>query len=255
MPSTLHPLTSLTAAGCTAVITTAAGYWPLSLAVAFAAAVLAGARRRRPPRAGRGGGDPAAPGVVAADAARAVLPGGPHRPGGSGGPPGSRRKGWPSPWSRAPVRAPACWSCCSSPSPSAPPISSPRWRRAGLPPQFGFVLASTLTLLPAMAGRLEAGSGQAQEARGLVVRRRTAVPARRATAADGPAGAGPDRGLRKPGPGPRRPRLRQPGSPDQLPGARRPARPAPVPGAACCCSPRPPWHSGSCTSWPAAGLL
>ena len=39
----------------------------------------------------------------------------------------------------------------------------------GLPPQFGFVLASALTLLPAMAGRLEAIRA-AQEARGLVVR-------------------------------------------------------------------------------------
>ena len=39
----------------------------------------------------------------------------------------------------------------------------------GLPPQFGFVLASALTLLPAMAGRLERIRA-AQEARGLVLR-------------------------------------------------------------------------------------
>ena len=39
-----------------------------------------------------------------------------------------------------------------------------------IPPQFGFVLASTLTLLPAVAGRLDR-IRQAQETRGLVVRR------------------------------------------------------------------------------------
>ena len=40
----------------------------------------------------------------------------------------------------------------------------------GLPPQFGFVLASALTLLPAMASRL-GDIRAAQEARGLVLRR------------------------------------------------------------------------------------
>jgi energy-coupling factor transport system permease protein len=39
----------------------------------------------------------------------------------------------------------------------------------GLPPQFGFVVASALTSLPAMAGRLESIRA-AQEARGLVLR-------------------------------------------------------------------------------------
>ena len=39
-----------------------------------------------------------------------------------------------------------------------------------IPPQFGFVLASTLTLLPAVAGRLDR-IGQAQETRGMVLRR------------------------------------------------------------------------------------
>ena len=39
-----------------------------------------------------------------------------------------------------------------------------------IPPQFGFVLASTLTLLPAVAGRLDR-IRQAQETRGMVVRR------------------------------------------------------------------------------------
>src|SRR6478609_3780087 len=37
----LHPLTALTAACCAAVITTAAGRWPLSVAVAVAAVLLA----------------------------------------------------------------------------------------------------------------------------------------------------------------------------------------------------------------------
>jgi energy-coupling factor transport system permease protein len=37
----LHPFTALTAAACTAVITTAAAIWPLSVAVGLAAAVLA----------------------------------------------------------------------------------------------------------------------------------------------------------------------------------------------------------------------
>jgi energy-coupling factor transport system permease protein len=39
-----------------------------------------------------------------------------------------------------------------------------------IPPQFGFVLASTLTLLPAVAGRLDR-IRQAQESRGMVVGR------------------------------------------------------------------------------------
>ena len=38
-----------------------------------------------------------------------------------------------------------------------------------IPPQFGFVLASTLTLLPAAAARLDR-IRQAQETRGMVVR-------------------------------------------------------------------------------------
>ena len=103
----------------------------------------------------------------------------------------------------------------------------------GLPPQFGFVLASALTLLPAMAGRLEAIRA-AQEARGLVVgggvvSRLAAVRVQmvplvlgliedsgsRAQALDarGFGSPGPDTSYRE---------------------VHGPARPAPVPGRRCC---------------------
>ena len=169
MPSTFHPLTSLTAAGSTAVITTAAGNWPLSLVVALAAAVLA-------VRAGVGRR------VLVAAAAvlfplglsllmlhglffpegRVVLAG--------WGPARVTSEGLAYALDSG-TRTAACVLVLLlfSFTVSAPDLVAALAGR-GLPPQFGFVLASALTLLPAMVGRLE-GIRAAQEARGLVVRR------------------------------------------------------------------------------------
>jgi energy-coupling factor transport system permease protein len=52
---------------------------------------------------------------------------------------------------------------------SVPDLVSALASKSPLPPQFGFVLASTLTLVPAIAARLDR-IRQAQEARGLLVR-------------------------------------------------------------------------------------
>jgi energy-coupling factor transport system permease protein len=167
MPSTLHPLTSLTAAGCTAVITTAAGFWPLSLAVALAAAVLAG-------RAGAGR-------RVAAAAAAVLLPlglsllmlHGLFFPEGrtvlaAWGPARVTAEGLGFAL-EAGTRTGACVLVLLlfSFTVNAPDLVTALAAK-GVPPQFGFVLASALTLLPAMAARLEAIRA-AQEARGLVV--------------------------------------------------------------------------------------
>lgn len=167
MPSTLHPLTSLTAAGCTAVITTAAGLWPLSLAVALAAAVLAW-------RAGVGRR------VLAAGAAVLLPLGlsllmlhGLFFPEGrivlaAWGPARVTAEGLGFALD-AGTRTGACVLVLLlfTFTVSAPDLVAALAAK-GLPPQFGFVLASALTLLPAMAGRL-AAIRAAQEARGLVV--------------------------------------------------------------------------------------
>ncbi|BCW66685.1 hypothetical protein NicSoilB4_14480 [Arthrobacter sp. NicSoilB4] len=167
MPSTLHPLTSLTAAGCTAVITTAAGLWPLSLAVALAAAVLAR-------RAGVGR-------RVLAVAAAVLLPlglsllmlHGLFFPEGrtvlaAWGPARVTAEGLGFALD-AGTRTGACVLVLLlfTFTVSAPDLVAALAAK-GLAPQVGFVLASALTLLPAMAGRLEAIRA-AQEARGLVV--------------------------------------------------------------------------------------
>ncbi|KQN86464.1 energy-coupling factor transporter transmembrane component T [Arthrobacter sp. Leaf69] len=169
MPSTLHPLTSLTAAGCTAVITTAAGLWPLSVAVALAAALLAvgaGVGRR----------------VLAAAVAVLVPLGlsllmlhGLFFPEGrtvlaAWGPARVTAEGL-SFALEAGTRTGACVLVLLlfSFTVSAPDLVAALAAR-GLPPQVGFVLASALTLLPAMTGRL-AAIRAAQEARGLVVGR------------------------------------------------------------------------------------
>ena len=168
MPSTLHPLTALTAAGCAAVITTAAGNWQLSLAVAIGAAVLAlhaGVGRR----------------VLTAGAAVLVPLGlsllmlhGLFFPEGrtilaAWGPARVTAEGLAFAF-EAGTRTGACVLVLLlfSFTVSAPDLVAALAAR-GLPPQFGFVLASTLTLLPAMATRLEAIRA-AQAARGLVVR-------------------------------------------------------------------------------------
>lgn len=167
IPSTLHPLTSLTAAGCTAVITTAAGTWPLSLAVALTAVLLALRRN-----AGR---------RVVATASAVLLPlglsllmlHGLFFPEGrtvlaEWGPARVTAEGLVFAW-EAGTRTGACVLVLLlfSFTVSAPDLIAALGAR-GLPPQFSFVLASALTLLPAMAGRL-ARIRAAQEARGLVL--------------------------------------------------------------------------------------
>jgi energy-coupling factor transport system permease protein len=164
----LHPLTALAVAGSTAAATTAAAYWPVSLGVALAAAglaVRAGAGRR-----------------VLAAAATILLPlglsllmlHGLFFPEGrtvlaSWGPARVTAEGLGFALELG-ARTAACvlvlllFSFTVS---VADLVAALAVRR--VPPQFGFVLASALTLLPAMAGRLD-GIRQAQEARGLVLR-------------------------------------------------------------------------------------
>ena len=168
MPSTLHPLTSLTAAGCTAVITTAAGTWPLSLAVALAAVLLA-LRNNAGQR-------------VLVTASAVLLPlglsllmlHGLFVPEGrtvlaAWGPARVTAEGLAFAWESG-TRTGACVLVLLlfSFTVSAPDLVAALAGR-GLPPQFGFVLASARTLLPALAGRLERIRA-AQEARGLVLR-------------------------------------------------------------------------------------
>ncbi|MDQ0634458.1 energy-coupling factor transport system permease protein [Arthrobacter pascens] len=165
----LHPFTALTAATCTAVTTTAAASWPLSLAVAIAASVLA-ARAR-------------VAGKVLSAAAVIVVPlclsllllHGLFFPEG---------RTVLAEWGPARVTAEGLefaldlgsrTSACVlvlllfSFTVSVPDLVSALASRSAVPPQFGFVLASTLTLVPAIVARLDR-IRQAQEARGLLLR-------------------------------------------------------------------------------------
>ncbi|MEC5179924.1 energy-coupling factor transporter transmembrane component T [Arthrobacter sp. CG_A4] len=163
----LHPLTALTATGSTAVITTSAASWPLSAAVALAAVGLAcraGVGRR-----------------VMAAAAAILLPlvlsllmlHGLFFPAGrtvlaSWGPARVTAEGLGFALELG-ARTAACvlvlllFSFTVSVADLVAALTARR-----VPPQFGFVLASALTLLPAMATRL-VRIRQAQEARGLVL--------------------------------------------------------------------------------------
>ncbi len=150
------------------MITTAAGTWPLSLAVALAAVLLArraGAGRR-----------------VLGTAAAVLLPlglsllllHGLFFPEGrtvlaAWGPARVTAEGLAFAW-EAGTRTGACVLVLLlfSFTVSAPDLVAALAAR-GLSPQFGFVLASALTLLPAMASRLERIRA-AQESRGLVLR-------------------------------------------------------------------------------------
>ena len=164
----LHPLTALTAAACTAVITTAAASWPLSIAVALAAAVLAvrsGAARQ-----------------VLAAAAVILVPlwlsllvlHGLFFPEGrtvlaQWGPARVTAEGLGFALEVG-TRTTACVLVLLlfSFTVSVPDLLAALAAR-NIPPQFGFVVASTLTLLPAVARRLDR-IRQAQETRGMVVR-------------------------------------------------------------------------------------
>ncbi len=169
MTARLNPLTSLTASVCIAVITTAASSWVLSLAVA---AVAAGAAVRW------GVGDKvlSAAAMILTPLALSLLmlhglffPEG-HTVLAQWGPARVTAEGLGFALelitrTAVPVLVFLLFSFTVSVPDLVSVLAGTR-----LPPQFGFVLASTLTLLPAIATR-SSRIRQAQEARGLVLRR------------------------------------------------------------------------------------
>ncbi|KRE78732.1 energy-coupling factor transporter transmembrane component T [Arthrobacter sp. Soil763] len=165
----LHPLTALTAACCAAVVTTAAASWQLSVAVALAAALLAA-------RAGVAARVLAAAGVILAPLFLSLLvlhglfflEG--HTVLAQWGPARVTAEGLGFALELG-TRTAACvlLLLLFSFTVSVPDLVTALAARR-IPPQLSFVLASTLILVPAMAGRLEK-IRQAQEARGLVVGR------------------------------------------------------------------------------------
>jgi energy-coupling factor transport system permease protein len=164
----LHPLTSLTAAGSTAVITTAAASWPLSLAVIAAAAGLAA----------RGGTFrrllPAAAAVLVPLCVSLLVLHGLFFPEGDTvlaqwGPARVTTEGLSFAFARAAQLSAAVMALLVfSFSVSVPDLVAALSMK-GVHGRMAFVLASTLTLLPAVLSRLE-HIRHAQEARGLVIR-------------------------------------------------------------------------------------
>ncbi|MBT2532489.1 energy-coupling factor transporter transmembrane protein EcfT [Arthrobacter sp. ISL-48] len=164
----LHPFTALTAAACTAVATTAAASWPLSVAVVVATAVLA-ARARVAGRVLFAAAVTMAPlclsllvlhGLFFPEGRTVLAEWGPAR---------VTAEGLEFALDLA-TRTSACVLVLLlfSFTVSVPDLVSALAARS-VPPQFGFVLASTLTLVPAIAARLDR-IRQAQEARGLLLR-------------------------------------------------------------------------------------
>ncbi|MDQ0756717.1 energy-coupling factor transporter transmembrane component T [Arthrobacter sp. B3I4] len=163
----LHPLTALTAACCAAVITTAAASWPLSVTVALAAVLLAA-------RAGVARRMLGAAAVILAPLFLSLLVlHGLFFPEG---------RTVLAQWGPARVTAEGLGFALElasrtgasvlvfllfSLTVSVPDLLTALVARR-IPPQFSFVLASTLTLVPEIARRLER-IRHAQEARGLVV--------------------------------------------------------------------------------------
>lgn len=165
----LHPLTFLAAAGSTAVITTAAAYLPLSLAVIAAAAGLAawaGTCRRLLP---------AAAAILVPLCLSLLVLHGLFFPEGrtvlaEWGPARVTSEGLSFAVQRAAQLSAAVLALLVfSFSVSVPDLVAALSAK-GVHGRFAFVLASTLTLLPAITSRLER-IRQAQEARGLVIRR------------------------------------------------------------------------------------
>ncbi|WP_455834049.1 energy-coupling factor transporter transmembrane component T family protein [Pseudarthrobacter siccitolerans] len=165
----LHPLTSLAAAGSTAIITTAAAYLPLSLAVIAAAAGLAawaGTFRRLLP---------AAAAILVPLCLSLLVLHGLFFPEGrtvlaEWGPARVTSEGVSFALQRAAqLSAAVLVLLVFSFSVSVPDLAAALSAK-GVHGRFAFVLASTLTLLPAITSRLER-IRQAQEARGLVIRR------------------------------------------------------------------------------------
>jgi energy-coupling factor transport system permease protein len=164
----LHPFTALTAAASTAVATTAAASWPLSCAVAIVTSVLAA-------RAGVAGRVLSAAAVIMAPLCLSLLVlHGLFFPEGrtvlaEWGPARVTTEGLLFALELA-SRTSACVLVLLlfSFTVSMPDLVSALAARR-VPPQFGFVLASTLTLVPAIARSLDRIL-QAQEARGLLLR-------------------------------------------------------------------------------------
>ncbi|WP_142058137.1 energy-coupling factor transporter transmembrane component T [Pseudarthrobacter sp. B4EP4b] len=165
----LHPLTSLAAAGSTAVITTAAACLPLSIAVIAAAAGLAawgGTFRRLLP---------AAAAILVPLCLSLLVLHGLFFPEGitvlaEWGPARATSEGLSFAVQRAAQLSAAVLALLVfSFSVSVPDLVAALSAK-GVHGRFAFVLASTLTLLPAITSRLER-IRQAQEARGLVIRR------------------------------------------------------------------------------------
>jgi energy-coupling factor transport system permease protein len=165
----LHPLTSLAFAGSTAVITTAAASWPVSLAVGAGALALsaAGGTARRLV--------PAAAAVLVPLGLSLLIVHGLSFPEGRTvlaqfGPARVTAEGLAFAGERAAQLSAAVLALLVfSFSVSVPDLVAALSAR-GVHGRFGFVLASTLTLLPAITaqvGRIR----QAQESRGLVIRR------------------------------------------------------------------------------------
>ncbi|VXB15940.1 Energy-coupling factor transport system permease protein [Arthrobacter sp. 9AX] len=165
----LHPLTTLAAAGSTAVITTAAAYLPLSLAVITAAVGLSA----------RGGTSrrllPAAAAILVPLALSLLVLHGLFFPEGDTvlaqwGPARVTAEGLSFALNRAAQLCAAVLALLVfSFSVSVPDLVAALSAK-GVHGRFAFVLASTLSLLPAITFRLER-IRQAQEARGLVIRR------------------------------------------------------------------------------------
>lgn len=165
----LHPLTSLTAAGSTAVITTAAASWPLSVAVGAAAvglSLVAGKANRMLP---------AAAAVLVPLGLSLLVIHGLFYPEGTTvlaewGPARVTSEGLQFAANRAAQLSAAVLALLLfSFSVSVPDLVAVLSSR-GVNGRFAFVLASTLTLLPAISTRVQR-IRQAQESRGLVVRR------------------------------------------------------------------------------------
>lgn len=164
----IHPLTGLAAAGSTAVITTAAASLPVSLAVAAGCLVLSATNRTLPRLL------PAATAVLVPLALSLLLVHGLSFPEGSTvlahwGPARVTAEGLAFAGERAAmVSAVVLALLVFSFSVSVPDLVAALSAK-GLHGRIGFVLASTLTLLPAITARLER-IRQAQESRGLVIR-------------------------------------------------------------------------------------
>ncbi|MGK3648167.1 energy-coupling factor transporter transmembrane component T [Pseudarthrobacter enclensis] len=165
----VHPLTGLAVAGSTAVITTAAASLPLSLAAAAGAVAVAGARGRARRLV------PAAAAVLVPLTLSLLMVHGLSYPEGrtvlaQWGPARVTAEGLGFALQRgAQVWGAVLVLLAYSFTVSVPDLVA-ALNAKGLRGRFAFVLASTLTLLPAIAGHVERIRA-AQESRGLVIRK------------------------------------------------------------------------------------